>query len=154
MKKTICILLALLWIPALACAEIDLSGMTYEELVMLKDRINLAIWASDEWQEVEVPKGVYEVGTDIPEGRWTVKAPEKGDARIYWGDALDESGVNLSYYGRVWELERLVHPDYRYYEKGDATEVTWDLKEGHYIIVDEGVAVFTPYAGKPSLGFK
>lgn len=154
MKKMICILVTLLMIPVMAAAEINLDGMTYEELVELKDKINLAIWKSEEWQEVEVPKGVYSIGEDIPTGKWTIKAPEKDYVKLYWGDALDESGVNMSYDGRIWELERLTHPEYRYYEKGDATEVTWDLKEGQYIIVDEGTAVFTPYAGKPSLGFK
>ena len=41
-----------------------------------------------------------------------------------------------------------------YSEAYDLTEVSWDLKDGHYIVVDDGIAVFTPYSGKPSLGFK
>lgn len=155
MKKTMCVFIVLMMLmPAQAVCEIDLSGMSYEELVELKDRINIAIWQNNEWQEVEVPKGVYKVGEDIPAGKWTIKAADGITAHIYWGDALGESGVELSYSGRIWEAERVYSTQYRYYQKGDATEVSWELKEGHFFIVEDGVALFTPYAGKPSLGFK
>lgn len=155
MKKMICVLAILMMlIPTQAMCEIKLSEMSYEELVELKSQIDMAIWQSKEWQEVEVPKGVYTVGEDIPAGKWTIKAAEGVKARVYWGDELGDSGVDLSYKGRIWEAESLYSPQNRYYEKGDATEVTWELKEGHFFIVEDGVALFTPYAGKPSLGFK
>lgn len=54
----------------------------------------------------------------------------------------------------IYESEYLKSETYRYYDKGDKTEITWDMKDGQYFMVDEGIAVFTPYAGKPSLGFK
>lgn len=155
MKKAVCaILMFLLAFPALAFADVDLDGMSFDQLVELRERVDLAIWKSDGWQEVEVPKGVYEVGKDIPEGKWTIRAAEETAAKIYWGDELDVSGVELSYDGDIWELERIVSPEYRYYEKGDTTEVTYAMKNGQYFIVDDGIAVFTPYAGTPSLGFK
>jgi len=28
------------------------------------------------------------------------------------------------------------------------------MEAGQYIVVDDSIAVFTPYSGKPSLGFK
>lgn len=157
MKKGIAILLCILaLVPFCACAlaEVDLSGMSYDELVQLKDQVSLAIWESEEWQEVEVPAGVYTVGEDIPAGKWTIKAADGISATIEWGDALDESGVALSWDGEILEYEYIRSETNRYYEKGDKTEITWDLKDGQYIIVDDGISVFTPYAGKPSLGFK
>ena len=80
MKKIYALILAaviLLAIPTVAFAtsgklDIDLSKLSYEELVELKDQINLAIWQSKEWEEVEVPQGIWEVGKDIPEGKWTI----------------------------------------------------------------------------------
>lgn len=153
MKKLICIMIALL-IPVAAFAEVDLSGMSYDELVALKDQISLAIWESEEWQEVEVPAGVYTVGEDIPAGQWTIKAANGISVTIEWGDELDESGVALSWDGKIMEYEYLQSETSRYYEKGDKTEITWDIKDGQYILVDDGIAVFMPYAGKPSLGFK
>lgn len=155
MKRIITLVLVLLCLAGVASAEAaDLSGMSYEELVALKDKINLAIWNSQEWQEVEVPQGVWVVGQDIPAGKWTIKAADGITAFVYWGDMLDESGMGLSYDGDVFECDNLYSVNYRYYEKGDRTEVTWDLKNGDYFIVDDGIALFTPYSGKPSLGFK
>ena len=79
MKRILALILtmsALAAIPLSAHAEekkIDLSGLTYNELVELKDQINLAIWECDEWQEVEVPQGIWKVGEDIPAGHWTIR---------------------------------------------------------------------------------
>lgn len=153
MKKLICIMIALL-IPVAAFAEVDLTGMSYDELVQLKDQVSLAIWESEEWQEVEVPAGVYTVGEDIPAGKWTIKAADGISVTIEWGDLLDDSGVALSWDGKFMEYEYLRSENNKYYEKGDKTEITWDIKDGQYILVDDGIAVFMPYAGKPSLGFK
>ena len=156
MKKVIALALVLLSLVSVSFAEssFDLSDMSYDELVVLKDQINLAIWNSNEWQEVEVPQGVYVIGEDIPAGKWTIKAADKINAYVYWGDALSDSGTEITYDGRVYEYEGLYSVNYRYYEKGDTTEVTWDLKDGQYFIVDDGIVLFTPYSGKSSLGFK
>ncbi len=154
MKKIIALVLVLLSLASVSFAELDLSGMTYDELVALKDQINLAIWNSNEWQEVEVPQGVYVIGEDIPAGKWTIKAADQVDASVYWGDAINDAGTAITFDGDLYEYESLYSVNHRYYEKGDTVEVTWDLKEGQYFIVEDGIALFTPYSGKPSLGFK
>lgn len=155
MKRIITLVLVLLCLAGVASAEApNLSGMSYEELVALKEQINLAIWNSQEWQEVEVPQGVWVVGQDIPAGKWTIKAADGITANVYWGDELDESGMELSYSSKIFEIELLYSVNYRHYEKGKRTEVTWDMKDGDYFIVDDGIALFAPYSGKPSLGFK
>ncbi len=63
MKKTK-IILAVILLTAFVfnvcvgyATDIDLSHMSFEDLVTLKDQINLAIWNSKEWQEVTVPQG-------------------------------------------------------------------------------------------------
>ena len=40
--------------------------------------------------------------------------------------------------------------------EGYLTEYTFTVKDGDYIVINDAYnkAVFTPYAGKPSLGFK
>lgn len=148
------VVLATLIVTGAFAEGIDLSGMSYDELVALKDQIDLAIWSSEEWQEVEVPQGVWVIGEDIPAGKWCIKAADGLSATINWGDALDASGVDLSYEGEIWVMEVVYSENYDYYSYGDATEVIWDMKEGNYFIVSDGIALFTPYAGKPGLGFK
>lgn len=131
----------------------DLSSMSYEELIELKERINLAIWQSETWQEVTVPQGVYTVGEDIPAGKWTIKPAESQKIYLSWCDKLKASGVEMSYEGDVHVFTAMESKSCSTYKEGDAEEVTYDLKEGQYIIIERGNAVFTPYAGKQDLGF-
>lgn len=163
MKKIVRILSLLLALLlstfAFAAAEtIDLSGMTYEELVALKDQINLAIWNSQEWQEVTVPQGVWKVGEDIPAGTWTVRCAEGGArCEISWGAILDEDGESIVWTGRSSLYNYVYNPEHHWYEPGKhMVEYTFTVEIGDYIVVhmDESQALFTPYAGKPDLGFK
>lgn len=133
----------------------DLSGLSYNELVAIKDQINLAIWKSREWQEVTVPQGVWLVGEDIPAGHWTIKT-EASYAMITIGTKLDATGKSIDLWGsNFYHSEMISSPNGMFYNAGsDKAEVDFDLKAGTYIIIDSGSVVFTPYAGKPSLGFK
>lgn len=148
------IFLAML-LPLCCFAEIDISGMSYDELVALKDQINLAIWNSQEWQEVEVPQGVWLVGTDIPAGHWSIYAVAKY-ASITIGTQLDETGKDIAAFASdFYEYERVTNPSYKYFEKdSDVETVDFDLKEGTYVLIEDGTVAFSPYSGKPSLGFK
>lgn len=156
MKRLVCVVLLLSLLALPVCAEIDLSGLSYDELVALKDRINLAIWASAEWQEVTVPQGVWEVGVDIPAGYWTITAAEGVSVCVSWGTELNaaKTDVKISI-GGIYESNYLYSSSYPYYTPGDdRLSVSWELKDGQYIVIDSGTAVFSPYSGKPSLGFK
>lgn len=157
MKKIYCailVVLIVLMIPAVAFAtvnEIDLSGMSYDELVELKDRINLAIWESQEWEEVVVPQGVWQVGVDIPAGKWTISAEDGACLTVFVGDELKQGGTKV----QSKTHESIYSPNNKFYdEKIHVTEWTIELEDGRYVQIMVGNAVFTPYAGKPSLGFK
>lgn len=157
MKKVysvILVLLIILLIPAFAFAasnEIDLSGMSYDELVELKDRINLAIWESEEWQEVEVPQGVWEVGADIPAGKWTIKPAEGSTSSISVGVEVTNGGTRV----KAKTFEQVRSPkDRNYRAERDVTEWTIELEEGQFVQISSGTAIFSPYSGKQSLGFK
>lgn len=137
MKKlaTLILILALILVPA-ARAEIDLSGMSFDELVDLQRQVTAAIMQTDEWQEVEVPAGYYEVGVDIPAGRWTI--------------APANYGLFFCFYE---SLQEALDDGYAiYYE-------ALEEKETYTVIVKEGMglqltdaAIFTPYA--PAFSFK
>ena len=158
MKRIVSLLFVLLLLlPAAAFAQIDLNSMSYDELVALKDQINKAMWESKEWQEVTVPQGIYQVGQDIPEGHWTIAAADGQNITVSWGSKLAASKVDIEAdwsEGSIYEYENLISETYAYYEKGNKSEVDYDLKAGQYVVVTYGDAVFTPYQGKPSLGFK
>lgn len=152
MKKLIAILAILLLIGSAALAEVDLSGMSYDELVALKDQINLAMWNSAEWQEVEVPVGIWHVGEDIPAGHWTVKMPDVNDyAKLVWGTGIDETGTMIK---GVITSELIASEQHSFYEEVHISEFDIVLTDGLYVGVQSCPVIFTPYTGKPSLGFR
>ena len=77
MKRFLCVLFVLVLLPVVSLADLpDLSGLSFDELLQIRDQINLAIWNSQQWQEVSVPPGVWEIGVDIPSGHWSVRPAE------------------------------------------------------------------------------
>lgn len=156
MKKIISLFLVLLMaFPAFA-EDIDLSGLSYAELVALKDRINLAMWKSEEHFEVTVPRGTWIVGVDIPAGHWTVKChPSTWATRISWGDHLNENKESISYWGRYSIGNTVYNPNNETFDPiNEWSEYSFEVQDGDYIEIEYGAAVFMPYSGKASFTFK
>lgn len=161
MKKRHIILLSLilfLSVASIAFAEerFDLSSMTYDELVTLKDKINLAIWNSQEWQEVIVPQGVWLVGKDIPEGHWSISCAGGYCTSLRFGTCLDETGHSIDAWNTEFYFSDNVYgtDSVLFDPVTDKVITDVELKDGTYVIIQTSNAVFTPYSGKPSLGFK
>lgn len=155
MKKLFSLFLILCAIAAPSLAEVDLSGMSFDELVALREQIDLAIWNCAEWQEVTVPQGLWKVGEDIPEGHWTITPVDSAWASVDYGSDLEANGKDISYRSKNHYAENLVSKTSRIYEAGSDCSVMDIVAEaGSYIRIDNGDVVFTPYTGKPSLGFK
>ena len=153
MKKFLALvsLLSLLAVPVLA--EVDLSGMSYDELVALKDQLNLAMWNSKRWEEVVVSQGLWEIGKDIPAGHYTVK-PLSGDiCTVTYGDTINADSASVIYSDSIYRTESLCDASAASYKKGNLEFTDIDAKEGCYIMVDDGSAIFTPYIGKNVLSF-
>ncbi len=157
MKKLFALLLVLIALPAAALGDLpDISGLSYTELVQLKDQINLAMWNSQEWQEVTVPPGIYEIGKDIPAGHWSMIATKgDGPVSVIYASALAKDGHQVDFtadnYGYI--AEDVCDPASEYYDASCKTIIDFDLKAGFFLQI-ESTLIFTPYAGKPDLGFK
>lgn len=151
MKKLITIIMILtLALPVIALADLpDISSLTFNELVQLREQINLAIWNSQEWQEVTVPIGVWKIGEDIPIGKWTIAiSPDAEDwCELFYCSKLDNTGLRADWGSNVFFYCQLE-------SDGDTRSVDIDCKDGTYIIVERVPVIFRPYSGKPDLGFK
>lgn len=134
--------------------KFKLDGLSLSNLINLKEQINLAIWQSKEWQEVMVPQGLWEVGKDIPEGHWTVRCATDAYAEVYYGDTVAPNGTSIKITSR-FAHEEVVSPEYRTYEEGKDLEFfSFEVRKGDYILIDRSSVFFTPYTGKPDLGFR
>ena len=72
MKKLICVMMILCFLPVLSVADTDISSMSFDELVTLSRSVAAEIMSRPEWKEVEVPSGQWIVGIDIPAGVYSV----------------------------------------------------------------------------------
>lgn len=72
MKKMIALVCVLVMMPCMAMAEIDLSGLSVDELIALRTQIMSELFSRGEIKEAKVPAGEYIVGEDIPAGAYTV----------------------------------------------------------------------------------
>lgn len=133
-----------------------LDGLGYEQLVSYRDALNLAIWNSEDWQEVTVPQGIYKIGEDIPAGHWTFAiAPVGGVPYLRYGNKLNDNKKEVSFMGSIYFSEQLRGPDSTYYDpKHDLLTIDLILEEGCWLEVNNSPVLVTPYAGKPDLGFK
>lgn len=145
-------LAAMLLISSAAADPVDLSSMSFDELVALRDQLNHAIWSSQDWQEVTVPAGVWTVGQDIPAGHWTIR-PLPGDyVNVTYFDKLDQFGTGVGAGWRGWggTLTARGEDDITF---GEPTQIDLEMGEGMFFKCSKSV-IFTQYAGKPDLGFK
>lgn len=153
MKKLVFLFILLFSISPAFSENIDLSGLSYEELVILRDRIDIAMWQSKEWKEVTVPAGVWVVGEDIPAGHWTVYCHRDAfSAIVSWGESLDAGRKAINAKGRNSTRNTI----YNRSEEGSsilATQYSFEVIDGDYIVIQKGPVIFVPYAGKPDLGF-
>jgi hypothetical protein len=161
MKRIIIvILLAVLLVPAAAEEDIDLSGLSFDELAALRDRCQLEMFQREEWQEVTVPQGLWEVGVHIPAGTWVIRCADinRNDyllrkCCIKWGTGRPDEKIKWpnGYNGSV----EIYNPNSIEYS-GQVTEYVVTLKTGDFIHIHPqyNQAVFSPYTGAPSFGFK
>ena len=151
MKKAIALFLSLALIltaATMAAAEgFDLSGLSWQELIDLKNQITLEQFNRDDWQEVEVPAGVWKVGEDIPAEKWVISCKSASYIMVVICEDLDATG--MSHGKGNWEYFFIYNPDHRNYSEGDMTSYTITLTAGTYVIVDNGSATFTAPTGTP-----
>ena len=154
MKKLIAIILTLaLIMPAASLADLpDISGLSYDELVQLKDQINLAIWNSQEWQEVTVPAGAWKIGVDIPVGHWSISIVDHGITTVWYCEQIDEVEKPVTW-GAKYTYKKVASEDFKAFNETYDHVIDFDCQEGWYLIFDKAV-VFSTYSGKPDLGFK
>ena len=150
MKRLLCVLLILCAVPVFVFAEdIDLSALSFDELRTLQTRISNELTTRPEWKNVTVPEGFYTIGVDIPAGKWEIRCGEKseyGYVSINYGNSVNSSGASLTFpYDWIGLL-------YRDGEEYKMEKVVLDLKEGYYIEIQYGQAVFT-IPEKVDLGF-
>lgn len=145
MKKMVACLISLVVVFSfsVSLADIDISSLSYEELVDLVNEAQMLMMQSDKWQEVEVPSGIYMVGKDIPEGSWTITASANSLINLTIGSELSEDKLRV----KGAYSQNLFGVDTSYYAEGKTYFVSVELTEGQYVGISGGNVIFTPQTG-------
>ncbi len=93
MKKLFSVILLVCMIPVFAFAA-DLSDLSFDELIKLRDEINAEIVSRPEWKETEIPAGQWIVGEDIPAGTYCIKPVKKAPLVTVWKKAVYDYSNN------------------------------------------------------------
>lgn len=144
MKKLFIAFLIALMLPIVAAAEVDLSGMSYDELVDLSNKVGKAIMEHENFDSVTVPMGIWEIGVHIPEGTWMLSSKNTTFSSIIYGPSLSENGSSMSIFDDG-NTETLV-------QFGDSFRFV--AKKGNFISIKYGPMIFTSESGTSDLGFK
>lgn len=88
MKKIVLLIVALLLVSIMAvCAEeIDLNGMTTEELIELNLQISEELHSRNESGDKYLYQGAYTVGEDLEEGRYVFKCEKVIENKRGYGE--------------------------------------------------------------------
>lgn len=136
MKKFFAMLLVALMVlgGSVASAErIDLSALSLEELIALRQEIDLLIFGSDAYKNVAVPAGDYVVGEDIPAGTYTLESEGYGMISVYADASKDIMGMKACHS-----------------VGGGETVGKIELVDGQLVEIQMASIIFKTYAG---LGF-
>lgn len=153
LARVLLILFLVIGIPFVAHAT-DMSQFSFEVLVQVQQEVAKELTKRPEWREVTVPQGVWEVGKDIPAGHWLISAYPGTYARVTVGDTLNVSQKTVSWNSAFFYTANVVSPEYRSFkEHSDQPSFDIELKAGLYVVVEHGSVVFSPFIGKPLLGF-
>ena len=148
MKRLIALLLAcLLVVPCAFAEDIDLSSLSFNDLVILKERISQELTTRPEWKSVPVPPGLYQVGVDIPAGEWCLKCADSSVfVHVTCGTKLNDTKTDVDGGFEFYDL---------IYKEEDGSRTTYInavLYDGLYLKVEDGSVLFTT-PEKITLGF-
>ena len=155
MKRFLALFLALVLFPLAALADLpDISGLSYDDLITLRGQIDLALWSCSEWKSVEVPAGVYRIGTDIPAGHWTLKPPAGESVTIEYFKEADETGKNALNVFENYFSTSVCDESSDLFSIIPYPQTDIDMRDGFYLAIVNGPSViFEPYVSKSAFSF-
>lgn len=137
MRKLIAIFICtMLVICAAQAEELDLESMPLSELLELQSKVNQAIFNSPEWKEVEIPMGVWDIGKDIPAGRWEIAAGPNADKY---------TAPHIWYYLTRSEKNNTPNDLRADYKVKQGETLVIDLYDGNVIKIEDTSLIFRRY---------
>lgn len=115
----------------------------FEQLIKEKEELCQALWFVEDWNEVVLPTGTYEVGKDIPAGKWTFWAYDYARPQIQYASKLQPGGASMHASRDVEKYETVNSPKRTGFDPAlDDSFFDIEMENGKYICIKYGTAVF------------
>jgi len=98
--RSIAVIVLVALLGSFAFAEslgVDLTALSFEELLTLRQEIDQLLLASDAYSEFTLAQGTFTVGTDFPEGTYTMTSPVLAAVGIFNGDPHDDANLEVMF---------------------------------------------------------
>lgn len=156
MKRfAVAIMIFAIILSSVALADVpDISGLSLDELNLLRENVAREILAKSNWSEVTVPAGYYVVGEDIPEGHWTIKYVADEYCLIEYYKEADETGKRPKDILYDYASFAIGDPNSSMSINYDMSQIDLDLKAGFHLDISYGSAIFEPFTGSNSPFFQ
>ena len=139
MKKTILLIVGIVML-LYSCSAI---AEDFAALISEKEELCQALWYAEEWDEVLLPTGTYEVGKDIPAGKWTFWAYDYARPQIQYAAKLQKGGASMHANRDVEQHETVESPKRNSFDPAlDDSFFDVEMEKGKYICIKYGTAVF------------
>lgn len=89
-SAALCVLLAVMCIFCTGCIAEEFD---YDEAVLRYEQAGRALWKAYDWNSVVVPWGVWEIGRDIPAGKWRIEAATDTSVEVVYSDRVQAGGA-------------------------------------------------------------
>lgn len=154
MKRILCIFICFLCLCSSALSDVDLPSMSFESLAALRDQILMEMMTRDEWQEVVVPVGTYQVGKHIPAGHWVITCAPRNYCYVTVGGKLKDNKKDIVYGSSGYYHVSMAGTDSGISDRGYPSSVDIELTDGMYVFIEHANVTFTPYTGLSTFSFK
>lgn len=86
-------LCAFLAAMSIFCTGCIAEEFDYDEAVLRYEQAGRALWKAYDWNSVVVPWGVWEIGRDIPAGKWRIEAATDTSVEVVYSDRVQAGGA-------------------------------------------------------------
>lgn len=124
----------------------------YDELVIAYEQASRALWYASDWQSVIVPWGVWEIGKDIPAGKWRIETATYTSVSITYSSKVHDGGSYLYISDASFE-DSIKSPNRISGDPWDVVYVDLDMRKGSYLQVKYTMARLTPIESKENYRF-
>ena len=140
-SAALCVLLAVMCIFCTGCVAEEFD---YDEAVLRYEQTGRALWEAYDWRSVVVPWGVWEIGRDIPAGKWRIETATETSIEVTYSTEAHGGGACLYVTDALFD-DKIKSPNNPFFDQLlDTAYAEIELKTGAFLQIKYSSARLIP----------